>query len=226
MARSKHSIEVKLQILEFLNEGEYSQRELCDKFLVTINTIQRWKMQFDRAGVDGLVESTTWKNYSKELKVAAVEDFLRKDLTNLEILEKYNITSDSVLKRWVKKYNSHSELKDSGKGMSRAMTKGRKTTFEERIQIVDHCLKHEKNYQTTAETYEVSYQQVYQWVKKFETASEEGLQDRRGRTKEEMELTTEEKLQLDIKRMERENEHLRAENLFLKKLEEIERRHR
>ena len=32
------------------------------------------------------------------------------------------------------------------------MTKGRKTTFEERIQIVDHCLKQQKNYQATSET--------------------------------------------------------------------------
>lgn len=226
MARSKHSIEVKLQILNLLNEGEYSQRDLCRKFSVSKKTIRRWKMKFDQAGVDGLIESTTWNTYSKELKNAAVEDFLRKDLTVNEILEKYTISSDSILSTWVKKYTSHSELKDSGKGMSQTMTKGRKTTVEERIQIVDHCLKHRKNYQATAETYEVSYQQVYQWVKKFEAAGEEGLRDRRGRTKEEIELTAEEKLQLEIKRIERENERLRAENLFLKKVEEIERRRR
>lgn len=171
-------------------------------------------MKFDNAGVDGLIESTAWKTYSKELKINAVEDFLQKDLTIIEILEKYTISSDSVLIRWVKKYTSHSELKDSGKGMSQTMTKGRKTTFEERIEIVDHCFKHLKNYQSTSEIYEVSYQQVYQWVKKYEVAGEEGLRDRRGRTKEEIELTAEEKLQLEIKRIERENERLRAENLF------------
>jgi transposase len=179
-------------------------------------------MKFDKAGVDGLIESTTWKTYSRELKINAVEDFLQKDLTVSEILEKYTISSDSILSTWVKKYTSHSELKDSGKGMSQTMTKGRKTTFEERIQIVDHCLKHQGNYQVTSETYGVSYQQV----KKFEAAGEEGLRDRRGRTKEELELTVEEKLQLEIKRIERENERLRAENLFLKKLEEIKRRRR
>jgi len=226
MARSKHSVEVKLQILHLINEGEYSQSELCKKFSVSIKTIRRWKMKFDKAGVDGLIESTTWNTYSKELKNAAVEDFLQKDLTDIEILEKYTISSDSILRTWVKKYTSHSELKDSGKGMSQTMTKGRKTTFEERIQIVDHCLKHQKNYQVTSETYEVSYQQVYQWVKKFEVAGEEGLRDRRGRIKEDIELTAEEKLQVEIKRIERENERLRAENLFLKKVEEIERRHR
>jgi transposase len=226
MARSKHSLEVKLHILHLLNEGDYSQSELCEKFSVSKSTIRRWKMKFDKAGVDGLIESTTWNTYSKELKNAAVKDFLQKDLTDIEILEKYNISSNSVLRTWVKKYTSHSESKDSGKGMSQTMTKGRKTTFEERIQIVDHCLKNQGNYQATSEMYEVSYQQVYQWVKKFEAAGEEGLRDRRGRTKEEIELTAEEKLQLEIKRIERENERLRAENLFLKKLEEIERRRR
>jgi len=110
--------------------------------------------------------------------------------------------------------------------MSQAMAEGRKTTFEERIEIVDYCLKHQKNYQLAAHTYGVSYQQVYQWTKKFETNGAEGLRDRRGCTKDEVKLTVEEKLKLEIQRIERENEHLRAENLFLKKLEEIERRHR
>jgi len=62
--------------------------------------------------------------------------------------------------------------------------------------------------------------------KKFEKSGELGLQDRRGRTKLEEELSTEDKFRLEIQRMERENERLRAENLFLKKLEEIERRRR
>jgi transposase len=226
MARSKHSLGVKLQVLQLLNEGDISQSELCDRFSVSKSTIQRWKMKFDKAGVDGLIESTTWSAYSKELKDSAVKDFLQKDLTDIEILEKYNISSNSVLRTWVKKYTSHSELKDSSKGMSQTMTKGRKTTFEERIQIVDHCLKNQKNYQATSEIYEVSYQQVYQWVKKFEASGDAGLRDRRGHTKEEPELTAEEKLQLEIKRIQRENERLCAENLFLKKLEEIERRRR
>ena len=104
------------------------------------------------------------------------------------------------------------------------MTKGRKTTWEERIQIVLDCLGNGKDYQGTAETYEVSYQQVYQWVKKYEDGGDEALKDKRGRKKEEAELTPEEKIKLQMKKLERENERLRAENLFLKKLEEIERR--
>ncbi|WP_226793308.1 transposase [Bacillus sp. B1-b2] len=45
------------------------------------------------------------------------------------------------------------------------MTKGRKTNFEERIHIVRDCLGNGKDYQKAANTYEVSYQQVYQWLR-------------------------------------------------------------
>ena len=59
---------------------------------------------------------------------------------------------------------------------------------------------------------------------KYEDGGDEALKDKRGRKKEEAELTAEDKINLQIKKLERENERLRAENLFLKKLEEIERR--
>lgn len=72
--------------------------------------------------------------------------------------------------------------------------------------------------------FNVSYQQVYQWVKKYEKQGEEGLIDKRGQRKSEPELTPEEKFQRKMKMLERENERLRAENAFLKKLEELERR--
>lgn len=37
------------------------------------------------------------------------------------------------------------------------MTKGRKTTFDERVEIVQYCIAHEHNYAKTAEKYQVSY---------------------------------------------------------------------
>lgn len=98
------------------------------------------------------------------------------------------------------------------------------TTWEERIQIAIYCLENGKDYNKTAETFQVSYQQVYQWVSKYEIGGADALQDNRGRTKEEAELSPDEKFKLQMKKLERENERLRAENAFLKKLEEIERR--
>jgi transposase len=97
-------------------------------------------------------------------------------------------------------------------------------TLEERIAIVKYCIGNNKNYQLTAEIFDVSYQQVYGWVRKFEEYGEDALVDKRGRNKVESELTVEEKIKLAMKRIEKENERLKAENAFLKKLQELEGR--
>lgn len=212
--------------LRYLEEDRYTGQEICKMFHISETTLYEWRAKYKFGGVTELIRPTKNKIYSKELKQRAVKDYLSGKYSMFDILAKYGISGLSVFKKWLKIYTSHSELQDSGKGMSQTMTKGRKTTLEERLEIVQACLANGKNYQETAAQYGVSYQQVYQWVRKFEQGGEEALQDRRGRTKPAEERTPEDELRLKIQQMERENERLRAENLLLKKLEEIERRYR
>ena len=82
------------------------------------------------------------------------------------------------------------------------MAKSRTTTYEERIEIIEYCLEHEKNYKDTALQYGVNYAQVYSWVKKYKQQGEDGLLDRRGRNKLESEMTEEEKLKYQLKKLE------------------------
>lgn len=224
MAKEYYSTQFKLDVLFEFENRESTIKEICSKFQVAKSSLMKWIKQFEKYGIQGLETSTSNKSYSKELKEAAVRDYLSGKYSQYEIVQEYKISSRSVLQRWINKYNSHRELKDTSKGRTSSMTKGRKTTWDERVQIVIDCLGNGKNYQRTADTYEVSYQQVYQWVRKYEDGGDEALKDKRGRNKVEAELSPEEKVRLEIKRLERENERLRAENLFLKKLEEIERR--
>ncbi|MEC1743781.1 transposase, partial [Schinkia azotoformans] len=127
--------------------------------------------------------SPSWNSYTEELKLSAISDYLSGKYSIREITRKYLISSHSVLLQWVNKYNSHREIKGTPKGRASSMTKGRKTTWNERVQMVLDCLGNGKDYQRTAETYEVSYQQVYQWVKKYEDGGDEALKDKRGRKK-------------------------------------------
>ncbi|MGN7943290.1 helix-turn-helix domain-containing protein [Virgibacillus sp. 6R] len=226
MSKRARSLEDKIEIIKAMQAGDYSINELESIYNVNQDSIYDWVYKYEKYGVEGLKEITTWRKYSKELKLGAVKDYLSGEYSIREVTRKYEIPTTSTLRLWIKKYNSHRELKDTSKGMTSSMTKGRKTTWNERIQIVLDCLGNGKDYQATAETYEVSYQQVYQWVKKYEVGGDEALKDNRGRNKVEAELSPEEKIQFEMKRLERENERLRAENLFLKKLEEIERRRR
>ena len=49
-----------------------------------------------------------------------------------DICARHKISDAQILRRWIMKYNSH----DKETGGRAIMTKGRKTTFEERVEIV------------------------------------------------------------------------------------------
>lgn len=224
--RSPKSVEEKLEVIQlYLNDGK-SKGYLARKYGVGETTVRDWIRKYKQDGIDGLIESRTWKKYSQELKEQAVLDYLNGQGSLGAIIEKYGISSQSVLKRWINRYTSGKDLKATSKGMSR-MKQGRKTTFEERVEIVNFTLAHEKDYQAAVEKYGVSYQQIYSWVRKFEKDGSQGLEDRRGKGLESKpNLTTEEELLLKVKQLEERNRLLEMENGLLKKLDEIQRRKR
>ena len=100
----------------------------------------------------------------------------------------------------------------------------KKTTIEERKEIVKYCLDNNKDYKTTASRYDVSYSQVYSWVKKYLSEGEEGLLDCRGKRKVESQLTELEKVQRENKILKATVKELQMERELLKKVQEIERR--
>ena len=162
------------------------------------------------------------KKYSTELRLKAVDDYLSGKGTMKQIREKYGILADKQLINWIKWYNGHREFKEcSGTKGGIYMTKGRKSTLEERAEIVAFCLEHNRDYGLTSETYKVSYQQVYTWVRKYEEGGVDKLKDNRGRTKPVEEMTESEKLKAEIKILEARNRELEIENEFIKKLQEL-----
>ena len=104
------------------------------------------------------------------------------------------------------------------------MTKGRKTTFEERIEIVQYCIAHDHNYAKTSEKYQVSYQQARNYTVKYEADGINALRDNRGKRKAPNELSELERLRAEVKILKAQKERAEMEVSFLKKLEEIERR--
>jgi transposase-like protein len=121
-----------------------------------------------------------------------------------DIVAKYNISSREVLRNWIKRYNANRELKDYDPKREVYMAEARRrTSIEERKEIVEYCLKHNRDYKESASIYDVSCSQVYSWVKKYDANGEEGLSDKRGRHKTDDEIG--------------ELERLRRENLRLKR---------
>ena len=107
------------------------------------------------------------------------------------------------------------------------MRKARQTTPEERIAIVQDCLANDKNYGEMALKYNCSYQQVRNWVLRYEKMGSTGLEDRRGRRSgSQPARTQEEELRDKIAELERKNRDLQMENDLLKKVGELEMKDR
>jgi len=103
------------------------------------------------------------------------------------------------------------------------MRKARKTTSKERLEIVRDCLANDKNYGAMAVKYNCSYQQVRNWVKRYEEMGSAGLEDRRGRRAGTQPARTyEEEMRDKIADLERRNRDLQMENDLLKKVRELE----
>lgn len=219
----KWSADKKLAVLQEIESSQMSLEAIAKKYGIGTTTLIEWRDRYALYGYKGLKHRTHNRSYFAELKLQAVEDYLSGGLSQKQVIEKYKMASRTQLRNWIKKYNGHSGLK-TYKGRTKAMTKGRSTTWQERMDIVLYCLAHNHEYQNTADRYQVSYQQVYQWVKKYEAGGEEALKDGRGRKKAAEELTEADRHMLAMKKLEYENERLRAENAFLKKLQEFQRR--
>jgi transposase len=210
----------KLAILHEAETGQTKIKDILEKYDINVPTFYTWRHRYQMYGFEGLEIRTHNKSYSAELKLQAVLDYLSGHYSQTEVIDKYKIASRTQLRKWIKKYNSHSSLKNGG---SHAMTKGRSTDWKERVDIVLYCLSNNNDYHKTSETYQVSYQQVYQWVKKYENGGVDALKDGRGRKKSPEELSDADRQSLAMKKLEYENERLRAENALLKKLQELER---
>ena len=94
--------------------------------------------------------------------------------------------------------------------------------LEERKEIVDYCINHNRNYKNTAAKFDVSYSQVYSWVKKYDTDGADGLTDRRGCHKTDAEVDELERLKRENLRLKRQLEEKDMVVELLKKVKEFE----
>ena len=224
--KSKYTIEEKIQAVIDYKNGVRRKAQICNDLGLHKSgaDLYIWVSIYDKYGEEGFIHKGKNKSYTKEFKEMVVREYLDGKGSSNDLSIKYDIPSHSTLLKWLNSYNSHEELKDYNPKGEIYMTKSRKTTFEERIEIVQYCLDHEKEYKLAAEAFNVSYAQVYQCVKKYLELGEEGLKDNRGKRKEEFQLSELEKLRRENERLKRQLELKERESIILKKLKEVERR--
>ena len=173
--------------------------------------------------MDGFKSSIGNSSYSNEFKLTVVEEYIAGLGTIRDLCMKYKIPSTYTLRQWMKCYNANREFQDYDPKREVYMAKARrKTTIDERREIVRYCIEHDHEYKNTASIYDVSYSQVYSWVKKDEMNGEEGLTDKRGRHKTDEEVDELEKLRRENLRLKRQLEEKDMVVELLKKVKEFE----
>ena len=223
MAKPKYSSELKISIVRAYLEGSVSQWDLAARYRVGRQTVYSWIKKYQAQGEAGFIQHSGNAQYSKGFKRMCVEAVLRGEGSVDDIVAKYNISSRSVLIKWVQRYNANKELKDYDPKREVYMADARrKTTQEERKEITEYCISHGKDYKGTAALYAVSYSQVYSWVKKYLAEGEDGLTDRRGHRKTDDEVDELERLRRENLRLKRQLEDERRTIEILKKVKEFE----
>ena len=217
----------KVKIIERVLADEISATEAARLIGVDRSSIRDWRNLYLSDGPSALMVQSNNKTYSKELKLQAVQEYLDGKSSQRDIVKKYHLRSSSQLRKWIKVYTTHGEIKSRTSGGGSYMRKARSTTPEERLAIVQDCLANDKNYGAMALKYQCSYQQVRNWVKRYEEMGSAGLEDRRGHRVGTMpSRTPEEEMRDRIAELERRNRDLQMENDLLKKVRELEMKDR
>ena len=223
MSKSKCSPEWRIERAKECLAGSRSAASIAREYGLKDTTLLRWAVLYKEQGPAGFLVKERKSDYSKEFKEFCVEAVLNKEITAIKCAAKYGVSSQSVIYKWISKYNANRELKDYGLRRRVYMAEARrKTTIEERKSIVKYCIDHNRDYVGTAETYGVSYDQVYRWVNKYLATGENALVDNRGRHKTDDEVSELERLRRENKRLKRQLEEQDMLMQLLKKVKEFE----
>ena len=227
--KAKYSKELKLEIVKRYLKGE-SASALANEYGMPKNMdseIHKWVHKYEAIGDRAFENSNQNKSYSKDLKQQVINDYLNGIDSFEGLANKYNISTHEIVRKWVIKYNKGIEIKDyDPKGDVYTMN-SRKTTIEERLEIVNYVLANNNDFKGAADKYKIPYANVYNWVKKYNESGEDGLSDSRGRpsSKEpKHELSDIEKKEIEIEKLKQELKRKDMVIEVLKKNIEIQER--
>lgn len=222
--KTKISHEIKIKYVEAIISGKKSISDAAREIGVDKKTVRQWIALYKAEGPSALIPNNRNKIYPTEIKLAAVQDYLSGKYSGLKLCEKYGVSNPHIIKNWSIQYTTHGTLKTRGGRTTMGARKSRKTTYEERVEIVNYCLDHEFDYGGTAEKYNVTYQNVYQWVAKYKKYGEPGLEDRKGKRLGSMPARSEEEaLKIENAQLKAKNRLLEMELDLRKKVEELSR---
>lgn len=224
--KTRFTKEQKINAILDYKKGIRGVNQLKTDLGIRDQTFRTWIVLYEAFGESAFDDKPRNQQYTREFKLQVIIDYLNGAGTIYGLMEKYKIYSSKTIRNWIKEYNNSGELKDYKPNIEVYTMKTRKTSFEERVEIVNYCIINNNNYSETAIKYSVPYSLVYQWVMKYNKFGIDALkyQKKGPKPKEEyIPATPEEKLQAELQKLQLENERLKLENEVLKKKKYFEK---
>ena len=212
-------------VKQFKNQ-EITQAEACRKTGVLPSTFVRWVEKYDIGGEMALFRPSRVLKYTDELRLKAIQEYQTGNYTLKQVCEKYGIKSTFSLSEWLRAYNGSVDNYSTEYSVEGVFVgQARRTTLEERIEIVKANLESGRKEFEIAARYKVSRDQVRYWTNRYLELGEIALEDRRGRRKKDQVPRTElEAAQKEIAELKHKLYLAEVERDLLKKLDEVERR--
>ena len=162
----------KLEAVQTVLNNQASISAVSKDFSAAQSSLRDWIRKYKKWGVNRIRPYKIVGNYPPQIKHDAVIDVVKNGLLISEVLQKYDISDRLVLRNWIRLYNERKQWKPKRLGLS-SIKSGRSTSFTERIEIGEYTLKHGRDYQAAIQKYGISYQQIYNWLKRWTWLSQE-----------------------------------------------------
>jgi len=225
--KPKFSIEVKIKACKDYENGSVSFKGIANEIGSTKEVVRRWYLKYKEHGPNVFETSTRNRSYSKEFKLSVIEEYTSSQYSLTDLSVKYNIGTE-VIRTWVNKWYNGIEITDYNPKGDVYTMKSRKTTFEERLEIVKWVIENDMSYKNAADKYSITYALVYKWTRAYIDKGPEALTYKKRGPKakseiDESNLTEIEKLKLELEKEKAVRKRREFELEVLKKKEEFEK---
>ena len=112
MSKPKFTAAQKVEIIEAYINGHVGHSRLQDIYGVHPDTIYGWITRYENYGITAFSQGVGNKCYTKDVKLQCVRAYLNGEGSLNEIVARYNLSSNSILRNWVRCYNANMELED------------------------------------------------------------------------------------------------------------------
>ncbi|NMA85277.1 MAG: transposase [Epulopiscium sp.] len=158
--KSKYSKEVKIRACIDYEKGNVSFSDIAREIGTAKEVVHRWYLKYKEHGASVFEPLNKERSYSRKSKLLIIEEYTSGKYSQSDLAAKYNI-STGLISNWVNKWYNGMEIEDYDPKGGVYTMKSRKTTFEERLEIVKWVIENDMSYKNAADKYSITYALVY-----------------------------------------------------------------